>query len=169
MATEEILFNGQKILTLKELLRTGLKCVFVGLNPAPESVRRGHYYQGRLGQRLWNRLVEHRILPPLPQGAEDDAAFVHGFGFADLVRRPTASSRELPQKEKLEGVADLRERLRETGDRPRLVFTFKEAWDYAGAPLEQAGYCVYKMPGPYMKKELADALIADLRNALGTG
>lgn len=149
------------------MLRPGLKSVFVGLNPARESVCRGHYYQGRLGQRLCNRLVEHKILRSLPQGAEDDAALTEGFGFADLVRRPTVSSKELTKKEKSEAVADLQERLRSTGDRPHLVFTYKDAWDHAGVHLEQMGYRVYRMPGPYMKKELADALMSDLRIALG--
>src|SRR5712691_1489057 len=30
--------------------------LLVGINPAPVSVAAGHYYQGRIGQRLWRRL-----------------------------------------------------------------------------------------------------------------
>jgi hypothetical protein len=56
---EEIELSGQRIRTLKSLLRRGLKAVFVGLNPSPVSVNRGHYYQGKLGQRFWARLREY--------------------------------------------------------------------------------------------------------------
>jgi predicted DNA-binding protein len=40
---EEIELNGQKVRTLKSLLRRGLRAVFVGLNPSLISVERGHY------------------------------------------------------------------------------------------------------------------------------
>jgi len=76
MAREQILVDNQKVVTLRELLRPGLRCVVIGLNPAVESVRCGHYYQGRLGRRLWTRLIAHKILPPLPSGLEDDDAFI---------------------------------------------------------------------------------------------
>jgi len=44
MAVEEITLNGKKVETLKELLRPGLKAVFIGLNPSVKSVEKGHYY-----------------------------------------------------------------------------------------------------------------------------
>jgi tryptophan synthase beta chain len=167
MAIEEILLDGQKIVTLRELLRPGLRCVFVGLNPAIKSACVGHYYQGRLGKRFWNRLVEHQILPSLPEAAEDEAAFALGYGFADLVRRPTRSSDELTKGELSQAVDNLRERLERTGDRPPLVFTYKKAWNYAGTRLEQIGYRVYTMPSPYETKQFADDQMNDLRVALG--
>lgn len=95
MATEKIIVNGEEVAALKELLRPGLKAEFVGLNPAKESVDKGHYYQGHLGSRFWKRLRECNVVSPLPDGMEDDAAFAHGYGFADLVRRPTRSGKEL--------------------------------------------------------------------------
>jgi hypothetical protein len=95
VAVEEITLNGRTATTLKELLRPGLKAVFVGLNPAPISVRKKHYHQGRLGQLLWKRLREHKFVTALRNGVEDDDAFESGFGFADLVRRPTATLRTI--------------------------------------------------------------------------
>jgi len=56
MAVETIDLNGQSVETLKELLKPGLRAVFVGINPSPKSVKHGHYYQGKLGKRFWNRL-----------------------------------------------------------------------------------------------------------------
>jgi hypothetical protein len=38
---EEIILHGKAVTALKELLRPGLKAVFVGLNPPPVSVASG--------------------------------------------------------------------------------------------------------------------------------
>jgi hypothetical protein len=56
--------DGQHVETLEDLLQPGLRAVCVGINPAPRSVRAGHYYQGNLGQRLFSRLSEAEVLPP---------------------------------------------------------------------------------------------------------
>ena len=40
---------GGRVVTLKDLLRPGLRGVCIGTNPAPTSVAAGHYYQGKLG------------------------------------------------------------------------------------------------------------------------
>jgi TDG/mug DNA glycosylase family protein len=155
MALEEIKLNGRTVTTLKELLRPGLKTVFVGLNPAPVSVKKKHYHQGRLGQRFWSRLREHKVVNELHHETEDDDAFEAGFGFADLVRRPTARATDLTHLEKSAGVADLADRLSKTGDRPAIVFIYKAAWDFAEPHLSQTGYRVFRMPGPYTKKRVS--------------
>jgi double-stranded uracil-DNA glycosylase len=149
------------------MLRPGLKAVFIGLNPAPISVERGHYYQGRHGRLFWNRLSRHHITPQLPRGAEDDAAFQFGYGFADLVRRPTASAKDLTRGEKLAAVSDLGVRLSRTGDHPLVVFTYKEPWTLAEPHLIQTGYSVFRMPGPYTSRKVADAIMEQLKTALG--
>ena len=99
LAVETISEYGTTLVTLKELLRPDLRAVFVGINPAPVSVAAGHFYQGRLGKRFWTRLQRYGLLSDLPPDREDEAAFVQGFGFADLVRRPTASAKELSANE----------------------------------------------------------------------
>lgn len=165
MAVEEISLNGRTITTLKELLRPGLKAVFVGLNPAPISVAEGHYHQGRLGRRFWDRLRKHEMVGDVLSGAEDDAAFASGYGFADLVRRPRAAANELTRSEKVAAVVDLANRLSNAGDRPLIIFVYKDAWKYAGAYLAEIGYRVFRMPGPYAHKNLADAELK-LRNTV---
>jgi G:T/U-mismatch repair DNA glycosylase len=166
MATEEIVLNGKRILTLRELLRPGLSAIFVGVNPANTSVQMGHYYQGRIGRRFWKRLQKHHIVPVLTTGQEDDEAFLRGFGFADLVRRPTKSARELLTEEKLAAVSDLRARLSTTGDRPAIVFVFTEARKFAKAELEQAGYRVLEMPAPFAGRKDVDCAMGQLKRAL---
>jgi hypothetical protein len=40
---------GKKIKTLDDIIDCNLKLIIIGLNPAPISVDKGHYFQGRLG------------------------------------------------------------------------------------------------------------------------
>jgi hypothetical protein len=49
-----------------------LRAVFVGFNPSPLSVAKGHYYQGPHGRTLWGRLARYGILPNAPKGMEDE-------------------------------------------------------------------------------------------------
>jgi double-stranded uracil-DNA glycosylase len=112
--------------TLPDLLRQGLDVVFVGINPSLFSAAQGHYFARRTN-RFWpcfsrsalsaaarlalgvTRLEpEHdRILP------------AHGFGFTDLVKRPTARAGDLLPEELISGVADLASRLERY--RPRIA------------------------------------------------
>jgi double-stranded uracil-DNA glycosylase len=148
--------------TLRELLRPSLRAIFVGFNPAPVSVSAGHYYQGRHGRTFWSRLARYGIVPHAPKGAEDDHAFRLGFGFADLIRRPTASIREMNMREQREAVDGLVKRLSVCG-RPLVVFTYMGPWKLAHTALEQSGYRVLRMPGPY---EAPDSLMRQLQAEL---
>src|SRR5439155_21366909 len=87
-------------------------------------VAAGHYYQGRLGRRFFERLRSVGVIPEEP-GWADDAAFASGVGFTDLVKRPTASSRAPSRSELEHGKALLHEKLERV--RPaHVIFTFKE-------------------------------------------
>jgi TDG/mug DNA glycosylase family protein len=148
MATETIMIGGVPVVTLRELLGPSLKAVFVGFNPTPKSVAKGHYYQSQHGHTLWKRLVCYGILPYAPKGMEDEHAFRLGFGFADLVRRPTASSKDLRQRELRDAVDGLVERLSVCG-KPFVIFTYARPWEIARRALEQAGHRVLRAPSPY--------------------
>src|SRR3954465_10656178 len=95
-ATEE--WMGQPVETLEDLLRPGLRAVCVGINPAPTSVAVGHYYQGRLGQQFFARLRSAGKIGPA-DAWEDESAFEFGIGFTDIVKRPTASAKEVRPEE----------------------------------------------------------------------
>ena len=86
---------GERVTTLEDLLRPGLRAVCVGINPSPRSVELGHYYQGRLGRKFFARLRTAGVLSEATVGCEDDAAFASGIGFTDIVKRPTARAKEL--------------------------------------------------------------------------
>lgn len=98
--------------------------LLVGINPAPISVAAGHYYQGRLGRRLWRRLERIGLLRDPVPGSEDDAFVASGHGLTDLVKRATPSSDLLSPAELRKGVEALREKIRSW--QPGLVlFAFK--------------------------------------------
>ena len=63
--------------------------LLAGINPAPASVARGHYYQGKLGLRLWKRLESVGLLVGAVPGQEDEAFVAAGHGLTDLVKRVT--------------------------------------------------------------------------------
>ncbi|MGF1657817.1 MAG: uracil-DNA glycosylase family protein [Rubrimonas sp.] len=169
MGRETVLVDGRPTPTLAELLRPGLKAVFVGLNPSPTSVAAGHYYQGRHGRTLWKRLQKFGILAPAPAGQEDVHAFASGFGFADLVRRPTRGASDLTRREKQEAVDDLINRLGGLGDKPIIAFVYAEPAELAGARLIAEGYVVERMPGPYAPTSVVEARMNDLRSAIERG
>ncbi len=167
MAKQVIKIRGQSIWTLRELLKPGLKAVFVGCNPASVSVEAGHYWQGTHGRRFWGRLQTFGIAKELPPGREDAAAFKQGFGFADLVRRPTRSAADLTRGEMEDCVAELVKRLkRRAPGSPAIVFVYKNAWKVAAPALKQAGYRVLRMPGPYVSAREETTAMRRVRDAI---
>ena len=144
--------------------------LLVGINPAPASVARGHYYQGKLGRRLWKRLESVGLLTGAVPGQEDEALVAAGHGLTDLVKRVTASADELSADELRAGGDALHAQVREW--RPGLVlFAFKAAAvnalgkrDVSAGPCgEIAGARAFLLPGPYTKTGEADRVYEELR------
>lgn len=112
--------------TLADLLRPDLRAVCIGINPSPVSVTAGHYYQGQIGRRFWQRLQRAGVIEETDTGREDDAAFLAGIGFTDIVKRPTARADAISAAEFEHGRELLVEKLRR--HRPALlIFTFKKS------------------------------------------
>jgi TDG/mug DNA glycosylase family protein len=147
--------------------------LLVGINPAPVSVAAGHYYQGRLGRRLWRRLEGLGLLEDAVVGAEDDAFARAGHGLTDLVKRPTSSRTELSEDEFSAGAEALRRKVREW--KPKLVlFAFAEpARQLLGRDIRPgqgpklAGIPTFLLSGPYASREEAERIDAELRKVLG--
>jgi len=169
MSRVTIQADGRRVETLAELLRPGLRAVFVGLNPSPVSVAAGHYFQGPLGRRLWQRLEQSAIVRDLPAGSEDDEAFRQGIGFADVVRVPSSNAQKLTPAILRGAAPDLRQRLLVGGVRPptQIVFVFSKAFDAAAPLLEEIGFEVLKMPGPYAPLDRVADQLSVLVGALG--
>ena len=102
--------------TLPDLLRPGLKMVFVGLNPSEYSAREGHYFANPRN-RFWPAFNRSNLLPP-SLGREcapsDDGLLLdHGIGFTDVVKRPTPQGSGLRAADYRRWAPVLRERLLE--------------------------------------------------------
>jgi double-stranded uracil-DNA glycosylase len=146
--------------------------LLVGINPAPISVAAGHYYQGRIGRRLWRRLERLGLLKDPVPGQEDDAFARLGHGLTDLVKRPTRSSSELANTELDAGVEQLRRNVREW--RPGLVlFAFKTPAARIfgrdvrpGALGALEGIPAFLLTGPYAASSDAERIDKELRALL---
>jgi double-stranded uracil-DNA glycosylase len=167
MATEIITIDDYRVETLRELLRPGLRAVIVGINPSSPSVAAGHYYQGRLGRRIWSRLQVAGIVAKLTPGGEDDDAYAQGIGFADLVREPSATAAHLTPQHLAAHASDLHARLDAVGTRV-VLFSYKKAHDAAADCLQMRGMEVHLMPGFYSPREEAKIGMAGIAEAIGT-
>jgi TDG/mug DNA glycosylase family protein len=104
--------------TLPDLLRPGLDIVFVGINPSLYSVEQGHYF-ARRANRFWpgfsRSVLSEKIRRALGverlEPIHDTILPDHGFGFTDLVKRPTANVRDLRPGELAGGAATLLDKL----------------------------------------------------------
>jgi double-stranded uracil-DNA glycosylase len=167
---------GAPVTTLEDLLRPGLRAASVGINPAPASVEAGHYYQGRLGQAFFERLRRAGLLPRKP-GWEDDLAYANGVGFTDIVKRPTASAKEVRPEEFEHGRELLAAKIERAA--PQLaLFTFKKTAtvlfgriEGCGliADLQLGGAPVFVMPGPYAPVQEVDEKLRELTRIVGPG
>lgn len=88
--------------TLPDLLRPGLDLVFVGINPSPYSVERGHYFARRTS-RFWSAFSRSRLSAPVREGLglavlgpEQDTELPRfGIGFTDVVKVPTNNASQI--------------------------------------------------------------------------
>jgi TDG/mug DNA glycosylase family protein len=167
----EVDWMGEQVETLADLLRPGLRAVCIGINPSPVSVAAGHYYQGQIGRRFWQRLQHAGVIEEAGTGREDDAAFLTGIGFTDIVKRPTARADVISAAEFEHGRELLTEKLRR--HRPALlIFTFKKTATALLGPfkghghrpeLELEGAQIFVMPGPYERTDRVAAAVEQLR------
>jgi TDG/mug DNA glycosylase family protein len=133
---------GETIETLEDVPPRRGGVLLVGINPAPVSVAAGHYYQGRIGKRLWRRLEGVGLLESPEPGAEDEAFARAGHGLTDVVKRPTASAKQLREGEFRAGIKRLRSKIVEW--KPGLIlFAFSQP-----ARLLLADRAIRPGPGP---------------------
>jgi double-stranded uracil-DNA glycosylase len=105
--------------TLPDLLRGGLDVVFVGINPSVFSAVHGHYFARKIN-RFWPAFSRSRLSLRAREGLgverlgpiHDRALQDYGFGFTDLVKRPSPRSTDLTRSEPTDGVAALVRKLK---------------------------------------------------------
>lgn len=105
-------------LGLSDLLRPGLRIVFVGINPSVYSAQKGHYF-ARPTNRFWAAFSRSRLSEPIRNAIgrqslapEDDALLLRfGIGFTDVVKRPTPNVSGLHPADFREGAPRLMQKL----------------------------------------------------------
>jgi len=96
---------------LTEKLVPGLRILFIGFNPSLRSYERGFNYAGR-SNRFYKVLylanLTRRLYTP-----EESFSLVedYGYGFTNIVARPSRSASELTKQEYREGALQLRAKL----------------------------------------------------------
>jgi len=160
--------------TLADLPPLRDRLLFVGLNPSPVSVAAGHYFQGRLGQLFWRRLIGAAILPADTEIATaDDVLLAAGHGLTDLLKIPSPRD-EASDATLRTGVGPLWQKVAIW--RPAaVVFVYKRAAEIvASRPLAEpwgqltgvalSGRPCFLMPGPYAPAAEATAGLNFIRN-----
>lgn len=168
IAELEVGSSGTKPEMLPDIRPSEGGVLLIGINPAPISVAAGHYYQGRLGRRLWRRLERLGLLADAAAGAEDEAFARAGHGLTDLVKRPTASAAELTPEELAAGGEELRTKIREW--KPGLVlFAFSHPARHVlgrrigpGLGPEVEGVPTFLLSGPYAPAEETERIDGEL-------
>ncbi len=104
--------------TLPDLVRPGLKVLFVGINPGLYSGATGHHF-AYPGNRFWPALELAGITPRRLAPAEEQQLLDLGYGITGMVRRATATAQELTTAEYVAGAHRLVETVQ--ANRPRMI------------------------------------------------
>ncbi|HEY4391041.1 MAG TPA: mismatch-specific DNA-glycosylase [Paenibacillus sp.] len=91
-------------------LRTGLSVVFIGFNPSTKSGEVGHHYANPRNN-FWRILYRSGLTPRLYTAAEDHELLELGYGFTNIVSRPTRAAEDITREEYAQGRQILREKL----------------------------------------------------------
>lgn len=91
-------------------IRPGLKVLFVGYNPSLRSGEVGHHYANP-NNRFWRVLHSAGLTDRLYKPEEDRALLELGYGFTNIVSRPTRTAAEITKEEYANGAHQLREKL----------------------------------------------------------
>lgn len=91
-------------------LRPGLRIVFVGYNPSLRSGMVGHHYANP-NNRFWRVLQMSGLTERLYKSDEGGALLSLGYGFTNIVSRPTRTAAEITKEEYALGAIKLREKL----------------------------------------------------------
>ena len=101
-----------------DLLQSGLKIVFVGFNPSLRSAEVGHHYASP-NNRFWTILYRAGLTASKYLPEEDHLLLELGYGFTNIVERPTRAATDITRDEYRLGRQELRRKIQTY--RPRLV------------------------------------------------
>lgn len=90
----------------------GLQIVFIGFNPSIRSGETGHHYANPRNN-FWRILHRSGLTPRLYDASEDGELLRLGYGFTNIVARPTRGAEDITREEYAEGRELLRAKLEE--------------------------------------------------------
>ena len=91
---------------LPDYLKPGLSILFVGINPGLRSSEVGHHFAGP-SNRFWKLLFEAELIPSEMTYQDDWRLLDYGYGFTNLIAKPTAGVQDLSRQDFLRGRRDL--------------------------------------------------------------
>jgi double-stranded uracil-DNA glycosylase len=118
--------TGAALKTLPDLLADDLDVMFIGINPSLYSAARGHYFarpsnrfRPCFSRSMLSRAARRGLGVARLKPEHDRALLQYGFGFTDLVKRPTVRASELTADEFASGIASVRAMIERR--RPRMA------------------------------------------------
>ncbi|MEH7546556.1 G/U mismatch-specific DNA glycosylase [Neobacillus vireti] len=103
---------------VEDHLAENLKILFVGFNPSIRSSELGHHYANP-NNRFWKILYEAGLTELKYNAAEDAQLLEFGYGFTNIVERPTKAADEITKEEYREGRVILKRKIERY--RPKVV------------------------------------------------
>ena len=103
---------------IPDYLQSGLKVIFVGFNPSLRSAEVGHHYANP-SNRFWTILYRSGLTARKYLPEEDHLLLELGYGFTNIVQRPTRAATDITRDEFRLGQQELRHKVQTY--RPRLV------------------------------------------------
>ncbi|GIP60021.1 mismatch-specific DNA-glycosylase [Paenibacillus woosongensis] len=102
--------ESTEIQEIADHLDFGLSIVFIGFNPSIRSGQVGHHYANPRNN-FWRILHSSGLTPRLYQASEDGELLKLGYGFTNIVARPTKGAEDITREEYAEGRTILRAKL----------------------------------------------------------
>lgn len=120
--------SGKQQLPLPDHLRPGLKVLFVGFNPSLRSAETGHHFANP-ANRFWRIIHQAGLTPRLCRAEEDGNLLELGYGFTNIVARPSRTAAEISRDEYLKGAQILTKKIEH--NRPeRVCFVGKGVYQF---------------------------------------
>ncbi|WP_260288298.1 mismatch-specific DNA-glycosylase [Peribacillus aracenensis] len=103
---------------ISDHLKEDLDILFVGFNPSIRSGQTGHHYANP-NNRFWRILFESGLTPRKYEPTEDSSLLELGYGFTNIVSRPTKGADEITKEEYIKGRKQLKKKIEKY--KPKLV------------------------------------------------
>jgi TDG/mug DNA glycosylase family protein len=103
---------------ISDHVKNDLNILFVGFNPSIRSSELGHHYANP-NNRFWKILYEAGLTTRKYEAAEDAQLLDFGYGFTNIVQRPTKAADEITKEEYKEGREILKRKIEQY--KPKVV------------------------------------------------